>query len=241
MHTNAVVFDQIVNDRRSCREYSETDVDPKAVLRSLERATLSPNSSNLQLWEFYRVREEEKRKKFVKICLNQPAARTAKELIVFVARKDKFRERQSFLIQKFKESKNGVIGKKEKGTLNYYEKILSGLYVDDAFGIKSLGRQLVVFFRGISKPTPREVRTVDMRVSVHRSVALAVQTFVLSMKAEGYDTCVMEGFDSKRARKFLQLPKGAEVSAVVSLGVGKPEGFYGKRVRVANEVVIKEV
>ena len=38
---------------------------------------------------------------------------------------------------------------------------------------------------------------------MHKSVGLAAQTFMLSIAAEGYDSCPMEGFDSKKLKSFL--------------------------------------
>jgi nitroreductase len=94
---------------------------------------------------------------------------------------------------------------------------------------------------GAFQPIPREVTAADMRVVVHKSVALAAQTFMLSMQAEGYDTCPMEGFDSRRVKKFLGLPRAAEITMIVSVGTAKPEGIYGKRIRIPNEEVIFEI
>ena len=54
----------------------------------LELALLAPNSSNLQPWEFYWVRSPEKKQNLVSYCLGQPAAATAQELVVAVARPD---------------------------------------------------------------------------------------------------------------------------------------------------------
>jgi nitroreductase len=76
---------------------------------------------------------------------------------------------------------------------------------------------------------------------VHKSAALAAQTFMLSMTAEGYDTCPMEGFDSKRIKRFLGLPRGAEINMVVSCGPGRPEGIYGARLRVPEREVVFEL
>jgi len=65
-------------------------------------------------------------------------------------------------------------------------------------------------------------------------------TFMYSMKAEGYDTCPMEGFDSVKIRRALKLPNVAEINMIVSVGVGKPEGIYNGRWRVDNSEVIFE-
>jgi nitroreductase len=58
------------------------------------------------------------------------------------------------------------------------------------------------------------------------------------MTAEGYDTCPMEGFDSKRVKSFLKLPNSAEIGMIVSVGLAKPEGLYGRRVRIPNNKII---
>ena len=47
-------FDEIVEKRRSNRKFDpNVEVPDEVIKKSLERAILSPNSSNMQLWEFY--------------------------------------------------------------------------------------------------------------------------------------------------------------------------------------------
>ena len=45
-----------------------------------------------------------------------------------------------------------------------------------------------------------------MRVVVHKTCALAAQTFMLAMANENYDTCPMEGFDRRKVKRILKLP-----------------------------------
>ena len=83
-------FQEIVNFRRSNRQFdSDINVPDQVIEKSLERAILSPNSSNMQLWEFYWIKSKPELEKMVPLCLNQQAAKTAKAMVVFVARKDK--------------------------------------------------------------------------------------------------------------------------------------------------------
>lgn len=78
----------------------------------------------------------------------------------------------------------------------------------------------------------------DQRVMVHKSCALAAQTFMLSIAAEDFDTCPMEGFDKIRVKKELNLPRNAEINMIVAVGKGTEKGIWGKRFRVPyNEVV----
>ena len=102
-------------------------------------------------------------------------------------------------------------------------------------------KKLFTTVGGAFQPVPREVTATDMRIVVHKSAALAAQTFMLSMKAEGYDSCPMEGFDSLRVKQFLNLPRGAEICMIISVGTAKPQGIYGNRVRIPKEEVIFEI
>jgi nitroreductase len=61
---------------------------------------------------------------------------------------------------------------------------------------------------------------------------------MLSVAAEGFHTCPMEGFDEVRVRRAINLPRGAEINMIISVGKGTPEGVWGPRVRVPEEEVI---
>jgi nitroreductase len=67
---------------------------------------------------------------------------------------------------------------------------------------------------------------------------LAAQTFMLSMVAEGHDTCPVEGFDSVRVKRLLHLPRKAEINMVITCGKRVPEGIYGPRFRVPIDEVV---
>ncbi len=242
MTKEASIFNEIVNNRRSIRIYDDKiPFDESAVARSLERAILSPNSSNLQLWEFYRVKTKAKKDELAKYCLGQNAAKTANELIVFVARKDKWKQHAEFVLNEAKKAFPAKLGKREKLVIDYYSKIIPTLYFSDPVDLTGSLKSIVSTVGGAFQPIPREVTATDMRIVVHKSVALAAQTFMLSMKAEGYDSCPMEGFDSRRVKKFLGLPRAAEINMIISVGTAKPEGVYGERVRIPKEEVIFEL
>ena len=53
------VFDQIIKKRRSVRVFLDKNLDDSKVKKAIENATLAPNSSNMQLWEFYHVTNSE--------------------------------------------------------------------------------------------------------------------------------------------------------------------------------------
>lgn len=232
-------FQAIIDLRRSNRTFDPAIAVPEEVIKhSLERAILSPNSSNMQLWEFYWIHSEEEKQKFIPLCLNQSAAKTAKEMVVFVTRKDLWKKRAQWNMDRIRETSTGEPTKLEKGGLDYYGKVMPLLYRNDIFGILTFVRRTICFFAGLRKPFMRFGGKADQRVTVHKSCALAAQTFMLSIAAEGFESCPMEGFDQKRVKKALNLPRGAEINMIISVGKGTQEGIWGPRFRVPYEEVV---
>lgn len=230
--------------RRSVRVYDSNQlIDSKIVKECIRQATFAPTSSNLQLWEFYHITQEDTKEALTKACLNQNAARTASQFVVLVTRKDKWKSRVNanldFLNHQFgqKELRNS---KREKMAKNYYTKIIPTLYTD-FLGILGILKRFLATIQGISKPMYRQVLQSDLDIVAHKSTALAAQNFMISMAANSYDTCPMEGFDSKRVKSILGLPKKAMITMVISCGIRGKGGIYGPQFRVPfNEVYFEK-
>ena len=232
-------FDEIIEKRRSNRKFdANVEVPNEVIQKSLERAILSPSSSNMQLWEFYWIQSLELKEKFTALCLGQSAAKTAKQLVVFVTRGDLWKQRAQWNLDRVKETIHGEPDKMQKRGLDYYTKLMPLAYRSDFFGFFTFLRRSISFIMGLTKPFFRLGGKADQRVTVHKSCALAAQTFMLSIAAEGFESCPMEGFDAKRVKKALNLPRGAEINMIIAVGKGTPEGTWGPRNRVPyNEVV----
>jgi nitroreductase len=72
-------FEEIIQRRRSNLKFDKNiEVPDDVIKRSLERSILSPNSSNMQLWEFQWIKDPALKEKFTALCLDQNAAKTAK-------------------------------------------------------------------------------------------------------------------------------------------------------------------
>ena len=234
-------FEEIVHLRRSNRVFdANIEVPDEVIRKGLELALLSPNSSNMQLWEFHWIKSKTELEKYVPLCLNQRAAKTAKQLVVFVTRRDKWRERAKWNLGKVQEGIVGEPSRLQKSSLNYYGKLMPLIYSNDPFGFMTLVRKSISFFMGFRKPFYRAGGLAKQRIVVHKSCALAAQTFMLSIAAEGFDSCPLEGFDELRVKKALGLPRGAEICMIVAVGKGTEEGIYGPRFRVPKEEVIFE-
>lgn len=231
-------FFDTVNQRRSVRIFDQKEpFDGHVVQRCLEAAILSPNSSNLQLYQFVRVPESSPNKnKLAHLCMGQKAATTARELVVVVTRRDLWKSRAKANYEYIASTYQGKPDKKLKQALGYYGKLIPKLY--GKYPGWSLLKKLIAFSVGLKRPMVREVGETEVRISVHKSAALASMTFMLAMKASGYDTCPMEGFDSNRVKKLLNLDPSAEICMIIGCGKGLPEGIYGERFRVDSSELI---
>ena len=231
---------EIIHSRRSVRKYDQQhEFDPSVVDQALDLTLLSPNSSNMQLWEFHRVQSAEKRAQLSTICMGQNAAKTANELVVFVTTPSKWKQRAEMNAKQVRANFEGrPLDDIAKRATKYYEKLIPFVYNHDSFGLKGLFKKLMVTFMGIKKPMYREVSKEDLRVCLHKSTSLAAMTFMMAIRDQGYDTCPMEGFDSKRAKALLGLNPSDEITMIVSVGKRTEEGIYGERHRVAKEDVV---
>ena len=228
-------FIKLVNSRRSVRSFTKDAVDVNDLKECLELALLAPTSSNLQCWEFYWVKSKEKKEKLKTYCLNQTAATTAQELIVCIARTDTWKRNSKIIIKNLKKNKSTPIS-----AINYYEKIVPILYSQGIFGIFGFIKKILINIIGMFITVPREPNSfADMRVWAHKTTALACENLMLALRAYGYDSCPMEGMDSKRIKKMLKLPSKAEVCMVISVGKRAEKGVYGKRYRIDTEKIIK--
>ncbi len=231
-------FRQVVESRRSVRVYTEEPIPEEIMRECLRLALLAPNSSNLQSWQFFWVRNPEKKAALVRYCLSQPAATTAQELIVAVARPDFWRMNRKRMLD--------VIAKKdpEKVTAikDYYQRIVPLAYNQGPLGIFGLAKRLILSFRAMRGPTPRgPVSHADMRVWSQKTTALACENLMLALRANDFDSCPMEGLDPVRIRKMLGLKRPAEVCMVISAGKRAPNGVYGSRIRFDQSDFIKEI
>ena len=105
-------FQRIIEFRRSNRKFDANTTVPNEVIQtSLERAILSPNSSNMQLWEFHWLQSKELMEAFVPLCLGQSAASTAQQMVVFVTRKDKWKSRAKWNLDMVKST---IVGEPDK-------------------------------------------------------------------------------------------------------------------------------
>lgn len=227
-------FRKVVMSRRSVRRFDDTPI-PDAVLQDcLDMALLAPNSSNLQPWEFHVIKTPALKKELAVACLNQNAARTAQELVVIVARLETWKEHCDMMLDNWPEETV------PKVVQSYYGRLAKVYYNQGPLNILGIGKRALAAVTGLKRAVPRGPFThADMKVWAAKTVALGAENFMLAMRAHGFDTCPMEGFDARRVNKMLKLPPDAFVVMVVGCGKRAPDGVYHARIRFARERFIK--
>ncbi len=226
----------VVEARRSVRAFLPDPVPEEVLERCLAAALLAPSSSNLQPWEFVVVRSAPARAEADRICLGQPAVRSAPLLLAVVARRDAWRRNRDEVLRIHQGR-----GTARPSTERYYRKLIPLVYRTGPCGI--LGWAKLAFSRCASlvRPTPNLHAEADVRVLVHKSTALAAATLMLALRAEGYDTCPMEGFDPWRAARLLGLPRGAEVCMFLAIGKAAPQGVWWPRALVPRAWTVRSI
>ena len=197
-------FFKVIEKRRSVRRFTNKEIPENVMRKCLKAATLAPNSSNLQTWEFYWVRDLENKKKVVEACFSQNAAKTAKEIVIAVGRIDTWKRNRDLIIEDYKKK-----GKLIPLVKKYYQKLIPFAYSHDRFGLYGiLKRIFYLFFNiiGFFRPIIRgPIYKHQLFENISKSTALACQNFMMALVAEGYASCPMEGFDEKRIKKILNL------------------------------------
>jgi nitroreductase len=238
--TNEKTVSEAIKFRRSVRVFKKESIDDEKVRECIQLATLAATSSNMQLWEFYHIVSPEILKQLTVASFDQGAAKTAQQMVVVVARKDLWKKRKqsniAFLKSQYGDKPASEYSKREKFALNYYQKIIPSIYAD-FLGILGMIKFFAFKIIGLFRPIYREARQSDMRIVAHKSAGLAAQNFMISMAAINYDTCPMEGFDSKMVREALNLPSSTEINMIIACGLREENGIYGERFRVPFEEV----
>ena len=226
----------LIRSRRSIRAYTDKPIPEEVVRNCLELALLAPNSSNLQAWEFYWVRDPKRKAALVEACLSQKAARTAAELIVCVARPDLYKRNARLVREQLEQHQVS-----SKTMLAYYDKVVPLVYATGPGSIFGFFKFLLFTAIGWFRPMVRGLYSrKDRDAWAIKTSALACQNLMLAFRSQGFDTCPMEGFDEVRVQKLLGLPRAARITMVVSAGERAVGGVYGPQLRLPSELFVFE-
>ncbi|WP_419820180.1 nitroreductase family protein [Acinetobacter sp.] len=229
-------FRKVIESRRSVRKYTEKQIPADVLDACLDLALLAPNSSNLQPWTFYVVQSQSKKKQLVKACLSQLSAKTAAELIVCVARIDRIDEMAKNNLTHF------PMPEAPRAVKQYYKFIA---YNYKTGYLNALGNFKKVAFkvaRTLDKQLPvTAFNPADAKLWASKTTALACENLVLALRAYGFDSCMMEGFDEPLVRKILNLGDKEFPVMVISAGERAEDGVFFPQYRFDRDLFIQKV
>lgn len=233
----AATFHRIAEERRTVRAFLPDPVPQEVLDRCLDSALRAPSSSNMQPWEFVVIRDPEKRAQAMKVCLDQKGPATAPLLIAVVTHRDTWPRHSRFILDTLEA--RGILRKSQS---TYWGTLIPLLYRQGPFGLLGMAKKAVSRVMSWFRPSHNMLSHPDLRVMTHKSTALAAATLMLAFRAEGYDSCPMEGFDPWRAKAFLKLPPKAEVCMFLAVGRRAEKGaLWWERILVPREWVVREL
>lgn len=229
-------FFEAVSRRRSTRHFTQDPVDPSVIQRALSAAVWAPNSSNLQTWDFFWVESQTAKANLVQACLNQSPARKAQHLIVITANPKLWRRSSPYLAQ-WVESEQAP-----PPVHAYYKRLVPITYRWGLLNSFGWLKKIVYGSIGLFRPMMRGpcLRRELQEVAI-KSAALAAENFVLAIAAQGYATCMMEGFDKIRVRRILGLGRAYRIVMVIAVGQAAEKPTWGRPFRIPDEMVIHRV
>jgi nitroreductase len=214
LHCDFEAFAKVVRTRRSVRAYLAEPI-PDAVLEAcFDLALLAPTSHNLESWQFIDVRNPSKLALLRHYCLDQPPAMQAPTLIVAVARPDFWRLGRQLMLE--------ALAKEEEvdpELVKKYRTLIPIIFEDGTFHILAPIKRLATWAIGQFKPFWRvDVGQVGQELWATKTTALACQNLMLALRAAGFDSCAMEGFDEPRVKRLLGLPRAGRIVMVIAAG-----------------------
>lgn len=242
INSNDIVWDAfkwVAQTRRGVRVFTPDPVPAEVIQNSIEIAHTAPSASNLQPWDFYWVRTDATKQEARRLCMGQPASESAQELVVCVANFGVWQQRRKFFLEYY--AKAGLHLPKPFDT--YYEKMVPLMYGIGPFGIIGLLKRALFAVIRLRQPMSTVPYTQrDLIASATKNTAFAAQNLMLAIRAQGFDSCALDGFDPFRMKRLLKLKRTQKAVLVIAIGKrAEADQAYGPKVRCDLQEVLHEV
>ncbi len=222
-------FCAVAKARRSARSFLPEPI-PEAVLTAcFDAAICAPSSHNLEIWRFLDVRTPATRASLNHLCLDQPQAQQAANLIVAVARPDLWRVGSERMLQRLQadaatpdaDYQAWLPRLKKK-----YELMVPLIFADGPLHVLAPAKAVLAWLVGQFRPMMRgPFGTSEQQLWATKTAALACENFMLALTAAGYDSCPLEGFDEPRVKRLFALAHEARVVMVIAAGRRGPHAL----------------
>lgn len=223
------IIERVIKHRRATRHFASREVDRALLDRLLEAARWAPSGYNLQPTRLIVVQDRAIRPALRRACLKQAQVEEAPAVVIFAgdhrAFKDHFESTLGLDLQ---------AGAVNADYVTLIRRIVPIMFQRGPVGFHWLWKVFVLPLARLFTPLP-------VLPAVHKSFWLAKQAmlsamnFMLAAEAAGLATVPMEGFDTGRLRRCLDLPASWEPLLVVP--VGYPLAEPGPKTRLPLEEI----
>ncbi len=230
-------FQQVVESRRSVRRFTDTPIPDDVLADCLRLAMLAPNSSNLQPWEFYIIDSSDKRKSADRICMNQNGAKTAARLIAVVARTDNWHDHAQQVLREYPTQPT------PKKVKDYYNKVVTMDFIRGPINALSVAKwSATQVVRRVKGPIKSPYYTFDdVKNWATNNTALGAENLMLALRAHGFDSCPMGGFDEPAMKRLLKLGDNHHIVMMIGAGERADNGIYHEQFRFDQQQFVHHV
>jgi len=220
-------FEQLAVTRRAVRHFKNDPIDKDLLIRLLGTARWAPSAYNLQPVHYVVVEDPGGRTQLFEACMKQKQILEAPAIVVFAGDRRVVENNLDRMIEM--ELKAGSMD-------TQYEQILRK-YVSLGFSHAPMGMGWL--WKAALLPLVRLVAPVPQMPAVYKKqwltkqVMLSAMVFMLAAHAAGLASVPMEGFDEKRIKIILRIPRTHVVPLVVP--VGYPQSGDLKKTRLPIE------
>lgn len=96
--------------------------------------------------------------------------------------------------------------------------------------------------RSLDKQLPvTAFNPADAKLWATKTTALACENMVLALRAHGFDSCMMEGFDEPMVRKLLKLNDQQFPVMVIAAGERAKDGVFFPQYRFDRDLFIQKI
>jgi nitroreductase len=216
-------FEALAKSRRSVRNFRPDPVPIELLERLIDIARWAPSGYNLQPTHFVLVTDPTVKSKLVPACLKQRQVADASAVIVITG--DRRVADHNFEDMMAMEKALGSID-------DSYEKLLRRImplvFGQGPLGLAWLAKAVAAPILGLITPTP-SIPAVFKRFWLTKQTMLCAMTLMLAASSAGLATLPMEGFDHRRVRRILGVPRSHIVPVIIAIGYSADQDLKKSR------------
>lgn len=223
-----------IRARRAVREFDGRTLDEGVLAAILEDAHLAPSGYNLQPTKFVLVRGDGRRALARAACDQRQVAEAPVTVVIAADTRPDLAQAEQVLAM---DLGAGAIDEEKRRSS---ARTIALAFQRGPLGLLGPVKGLVGAGLSYSRPTPRIPAYRPREWAIAQSM-LAASHLLLSATARGVASCPMQGFDERRVKRLLGIPRRFVVPVIVALGHQRPDQSPpARRTRLPSAEVVFE-